>query len=153
MSALTLYCIVGAVAIVAAVVATCVAHFKRRHRVRLEAIRELEPEVGPAMAEISRYFNFGHYITESERIFLVNKYQEMIGCMIPKIRHHLFPSLSPLRPRHAVLRKSQRTSCAPSASAVASTLYIEVLRLMGIHILSLSAAMRGMVVTIMRRNS
>ena len=46
----------------------------RRHQDRLDAISVLTPDVETAFAEIGSYYNYGHYITESEREMLADKY-------------------------------------------------------------------------------
>lgn len=47
----------------------------KRHQEILAFIDQLIPEVQSAFAEISSYYNFGHYITESERLMLLDKYE------------------------------------------------------------------------------
>ena len=46
----------------------------KNHQERLETITRLCPFVKDAFNEISSYYNFNHYITESERVMLLNKY-------------------------------------------------------------------------------
>ena len=47
---------------------------KKRREARLELIASLKAEVEGAFAEISSYYSFSHYITESERLELIAKY-------------------------------------------------------------------------------
>ena len=42
---------------------------------RLETLARLKPEVEAAFAEISSYYSYSHYITESERLMLEKKYE------------------------------------------------------------------------------
>lgn len=49
----------------------------KKHRERLEAITRLKPAVETAFSEISSYYNYNHYITESERMMLVKKFEEL----------------------------------------------------------------------------
>ena len=47
---------------------------EKKHQERLEAITRLAPDVEAALAEICTFYSYGHYITESERIALDDKY-------------------------------------------------------------------------------
>ena len=49
----------------------------KKHKYRLETIVRLKPTVEIAFDEISSYFNYGHYITESERLMLAEKYDAL----------------------------------------------------------------------------
>ena len=49
----------------------------KRHQELLAVISQLKPQVQAAFAEVSLYYNFGHYITESERLMLVGKYEKL----------------------------------------------------------------------------
>lgn len=46
----------------------------RLHQERLAAIEKITPEVEAAFADISTYFSYNHYITESERKALLERY-------------------------------------------------------------------------------
>jgi len=67
--------------LVAACVLLVIFHIRtsrRRRREEREAIvREKIPDVGPAFSEIGKLYSFGHYITESERTGLFNKYVDL----------------------------------------------------------------------------
>ena len=49
----------------------------KKHKYRLETIAQLKPKVDAAFAEISSYYNYGHYITETERLMLAEKYGKL----------------------------------------------------------------------------
>ena len=49
----------------------------KKHKYRLETITHLKPNVDAAFAEISSYYNYGHYITETERLMLAEKYGKL----------------------------------------------------------------------------
>ena len=49
----------------------------KKHKYRLETIVRLKPTVEIAFDEISSYFNYGHYITETERLMLAEKYDAL----------------------------------------------------------------------------
>ena len=54
---------------------------------RQNLIRSLGPDVEAAFKEIGSYYNYGHYITESERIALKKKYDDldlMVGMLLRK---------------------------------------------------------------------
>ncbi len=42
---------------------------------REEVVQEIEPEITPALEAVSAYYNYSHYITESERAALSNNYE------------------------------------------------------------------------------
>lgn len=48
-----------------------------KHRERVAAIDRLIPDVEAALANICSLYNYSHYITESERIALDEKYAEL----------------------------------------------------------------------------
>ena len=52
-------------------------HLEERRKARLEKIESLSPDIERAFADISFYFNYSHYLTESERKFLVQKYEDL----------------------------------------------------------------------------
>ena len=52
-------------------------HRKLLHEKRIGLISELYPEVESAFTEISTFYNYSHYITETERIDLDNKYEDL----------------------------------------------------------------------------
>ena len=45
-----------------------------KRKARLEIIARLKPHVDAAFDEIGDYYNYGHYITETERQMLLDKY-------------------------------------------------------------------------------
>ena len=49
----------------------------KKHKYRLETIVRLKTTVEIAFDEISSYFNYGHYITETERLMLADKYDAL----------------------------------------------------------------------------
>lgn len=49
----------------------------KKHQERLEAIARIKPDIEGAFAEIGKYYSFSHYITESERLMLVEKYDAL----------------------------------------------------------------------------
>lgn len=57
---------------------------KKRDARRDELVQEIEPEITPALKEVSAYYNYSHYITESERTALSNKY-EVLGKKLKKV--------------------------------------------------------------------
>lgn len=50
---------------------------ERKHQEKLTTIAQLIPNVEAALTDISSFYNYGHYITESERIALDEKYVEL----------------------------------------------------------------------------
>ncbi len=57
---------------------------KKRDARRDELVQEIEPEIAPALEEVSAYYSYSHYITESERTTLSNKY-EVLGKKLKKV--------------------------------------------------------------------
>ena len=57
---------------------------KKRDARRDELVQEIEPEITPALEEVSAYYSYSHYITESERTTLSNKY-EVLGKKLKKV--------------------------------------------------------------------
>ena len=53
------------------------------HQERLDAITRLRPDIEAAFSEIGAYYSYGHYITESERIMLVKKYEKLEQELMP----------------------------------------------------------------------
>ena len=49
----------------------------KKHQERLEAIARIKPDIEVAFAEIGKYYNFSHYITETERLMLAEKYDAL----------------------------------------------------------------------------
>ena len=47
------------------------------HKQLLDLIERIRPEVEAAFLDISSFYNYGHYITESERLSLVDKYDNL----------------------------------------------------------------------------
>ena len=65
-----------------AIILWVVFHFwskknRQKHQERLETITHLKSDVEAAFAEISSYYNFSHYITETERWALAEKYDSL----------------------------------------------------------------------------
>lgn len=50
---------------------------REKHQERLAKIERLRPEVKAAFAEIGLYYNYNHYITDSERLMLAQKYEAL----------------------------------------------------------------------------
>ena len=50
---------------------------KEIHKERLKVLETISPEVKSAFAEIGEYYIFSHYTTESERLWLADKYKEL----------------------------------------------------------------------------
>ncbi len=50
----------------------------KKHQERLEAIAHLRPDIESAFAEISSFYSYSHYITETERLMLAEKYDELV---------------------------------------------------------------------------
>lgn len=53
-------------------------HLKEIRQEKIEIISRIIPDVQSAIAEISSYFSFNHYITESERKYLEEKYAGLV---------------------------------------------------------------------------
>ena len=51
--------------------------YSKKRQERLDAIIQLKPKVETAFLEISSYYNYNHYITETERLFLADKYDNL----------------------------------------------------------------------------
>jgi len=49
----------------------------KKHQERLESIARVKPDIDSAFAEISSYYTFSHYITETERLLLAEKYDAL----------------------------------------------------------------------------
>jgi len=54
-----------------------VIRHQRKHNYVLSSLNDIEPEIGKALVEVTKFFNYRHYITESERIYLVEKYDSL----------------------------------------------------------------------------
>jgi DNA helicase-4 len=52
---------------------------RKRYQERLDIIEREIPNVGPAFKEISSFYNYSHYITESERLCLDDKYAGLLS--------------------------------------------------------------------------
>ena len=52
-------------------------HKAKKRKERLEAIARIKPDIDVAFAEIGSYYNYGHYITESERLMLLEKHKAL----------------------------------------------------------------------------
>ena len=61
-------------------------HKKKQLKETLSIIKRLKPEVETAFADISFYYNYNHYITESERIALEEKYGNLAKVIQPILR-------------------------------------------------------------------
>ena len=51
---------------------------QKKHQERVEIIEREIPDVGPAFKDISSFYSYGHYITESERQALDSKYSDLL---------------------------------------------------------------------------
>ena len=49
----------------------------KKHQERLEAIARIKPDIDAAFTEICSYYTFSHYITETERLMLAEKYDAL----------------------------------------------------------------------------
>ena len=49
----------------------------KRHQERLETIARIQPDLKLAFTDISKYYSFSHYITETERLMLAEKYDAL----------------------------------------------------------------------------
>ena len=65
----------SAVAIIIAIVTA--NRKKKEHIAVIHEIQELEPHIEPALDEISSLYNYSHYITESERLYIEDKYSSL----------------------------------------------------------------------------
>ena len=65
------------IALIAIAIGLVLRDQQRKHQQRVEAISRLSPEVEEAFADISTYFSYSHYITESERLAIVEKYGQL----------------------------------------------------------------------------
>ena len=52
---------------------------KKRHEERLDILEREVPNVGPAFKDISSFYSYSHYITESERLSLDEKYSGLLS--------------------------------------------------------------------------
>lgn len=77
-------CIILSLAIAILVSVIVVIGNKTRDARRDELVQEIEPEIAHALEEVSAYYNYSHYITESERTALSNKY-EVLGKNLKKV--------------------------------------------------------------------
>ena len=50
---------------------------EKKRQERLELFNRLKPEVEKAFAEIKSLYNFNHYITETERLSLLDDYRDL----------------------------------------------------------------------------
>ena len=58
---------------------------EKKHQENLAAIARLKPDVEDAFSEIGKYYNFSHYITETERLMLEEKYDALYQEVKPLI--------------------------------------------------------------------
>ena len=49
----------------------------KKHQERQESIARVKPDINAAFAEIGSYYTFSHYITETERLILAEKYDAL----------------------------------------------------------------------------
>ena len=49
----------------------------RKQQERLDTIARLKPDIEAAFADISKYYSYSHYITETERLTLAGKYDDL----------------------------------------------------------------------------
>lgn len=54
---------------------------EKNHQSRLELISSLHPKVEAAFVDICLHYSYSHYITESERIWLKEKYKSLDNCV------------------------------------------------------------------------
>ena len=52
---------------------------KKRHEERLDILERDVPNVGPAFKDISSFYSYSHYSTESERLSLDEKYSGLLS--------------------------------------------------------------------------
>jgi len=52
-------------------------HKAQKRQERLATIARIKPDIDVAFAEIGSYYNYGHYITESERLMLLEKHKAL----------------------------------------------------------------------------
>lgn len=81
-----LYQLIIAVVVVIAIGAVVfILHRKRVQKERIQRIYRIAPTVNEALDEVCSYFKFGHYITESERLYLSNKYINLTKMLKPLV--------------------------------------------------------------------
>ncbi len=68
--------IILAVTLASAIAAIAVSAIARDRRLEKE-LGEIEPLIVPALDDVSSYYNFSHYITESERAALADRYSDL----------------------------------------------------------------------------
>ena len=71
-----IFAIIGIVVAIG-VASWAIISFKKRRDARLKEIDTLAGEVKEAFEEVGSYFNYGHYTTESERLYLIAEYKEL----------------------------------------------------------------------------
>lgn len=74
------YCVIAILLAVAVVLLAIVISRKKAKAKAKKMTAEVEkslPDCAEALAEISSYYNYGHYITESERVYLNDKYKDL----------------------------------------------------------------------------
>lgn len=72
--------------LVAAILVPVIVVFRNKARDarREELVQEIEPEIVPTLEDVSSYYNYSHYITESERTTLSDKY-EALGMKLKEV--------------------------------------------------------------------
>ena len=65
------------VAMLLVIIPVCLKHIKKKQEERVEAIAKLAPEIETALADICSFYSYSHYITESERLVLDEKYADL----------------------------------------------------------------------------
>lgn len=68
-------------------------HLTRLHRRLQNKVDELSSTIRNALENISTKFNYGHYITESERLDICERYSSLYEEIKPIIRSKVFPKL------------------------------------------------------------
>ena len=59
---------------------------EKKRQERLAILNRLKPEVEKAFSEISTFYNFNHYITESERLNLLEDYRDLDKEVLPILK-------------------------------------------------------------------
>ena len=59
---------------------------EKKRQERLAILNRLKPEVEKAFSEISSFYNFNHYITESERLNLLEDYRDLDKEVLPILK-------------------------------------------------------------------
>ena len=65
---------------------------EENHKQLLERVERIRPEVEAAFSDISSLYNYSHYITESERVSLANKYSDLKIVVRTILRSKVLPN-------------------------------------------------------------